>query len=66
MAFPFSIQKQKIPTLGDSIDEVTVVQIVAKQGSYVQKGDVILEVESHKGNAEINAEYDGKIVKILS
>ena len=49
----------KIPTVGESITEVTVSQWTKKSGDYVEMDEVICELESDKATFELNAEAAG-------
>jgi 2-oxoglutarate dehydrogenase E2 component (dihydrolipoamide succinyltransferase) len=49
----------KIPTVGESINEVTLVKWVKKDGEWVERDEVIAELESEKATFEINAEKSG-------
>ncbi len=49
----------KIPTVGESINEVTLVKWIKKDGDYVQRDEVIAELESEKATFEVNAEQSG-------
>lgn len=51
----------KVPTVGESITEVTLVKILKQSGEYVQRDEVIAELESEKATFEINAEKAGAI-----
>jgi 2-oxoglutarate dehydrogenase E2 component (dihydrolipoamide succinyltransferase) len=51
----------KIPTIGESITEVTLLKWVKKEGELVQRDDVIAELESEKATFELNAEESGKL-----
>ena len=55
----------KVPTIGESISEVTLVKWLKKDGDYVNRDEVIAELESEKATFEINAEQAG-IIKILA
>jgi 2-oxoglutarate dehydrogenase E2 component (dihydrolipoamide succinyltransferase) len=55
----------KVPTVGESINEVTLVKWVKKEGEYVERDEVIAELESEKATFEINAEQSG-ILKTLA
>ncbi|MDX2002910.1 MAG: 2-oxoglutarate dehydrogenase complex dihydrolipoyllysine-residue succinyltransferase [Chitinophagales bacterium] len=54
----------KIPTVGESITEVTVSNWLVKDGDYVKQDQVICELESDKATFELNAEKAG-VIKIL-
>ena len=49
----------KVPTVGESISEVTLVKWLRKDGDYVERDEVIAELESEKATFEINAEKAG-------
>lgn len=54
----------KIPPVGESISEVTIAQWTVSDGDYVERDQVICELESDKATFELNAEEAGTI-KIL-
>jgi 2-oxoglutarate dehydrogenase E2 component (dihydrolipoamide succinyltransferase) len=49
----------KVPTVGESISEVTLIKWVKKDGEWVERDEVIAELESEKATFEINAEQAG-------
>lgn len=49
----------KVPTVGESISEVTLLKWVKKDGDYVERDEVIAELESEKATFEVNAEQSG-------
>jgi 2-oxoglutarate dehydrogenase E2 component (dihydrolipoamide succinyltransferase) len=49
----------KIPTVGESISEVTLVKWLKNDGDYVERDEVIAELESEKATFEVNAEQSG-------
>jgi 2-oxoglutarate dehydrogenase E2 component (dihydrolipoamide succinyltransferase) len=49
----------KVPTIGESINEVTLVKWLKKDGDYVDRDEVIAELESEKATFELNAEQAG-------
>jgi 2-oxoglutarate dehydrogenase E2 component (dihydrolipoamide succinyltransferase) len=49
----------KVPTVGESISEVTLLKWVKKDGEYVERDEVIAELESEKATFEVNAEKAG-------
>ena len=51
----------KIPTVGESITEVTLIKWLKKEGESVQRDEVIAELESEKATFELNAEEAGKL-----
>ncbi len=55
----------KVPTVGESISEVTLVKWHKKDGEYANRDEVIAELESEKATFELNAEQAGA-VKIIA
>jgi 2-oxoglutarate dehydrogenase E2 component (dihydrolipoamide succinyltransferase) len=55
----------KVPTVGESINEVTLVKWLKKDGEYANRDEVIAELESEKATFELNAEQAGAI-KIIA
>jgi 2-oxoglutarate dehydrogenase E2 component (dihydrolipoamide succinyltransferase) len=53
--------EMKVPTVGESISEVTLVKWVKKDGDYVERDEVICELESEKATFELNAEEAGAL-----
>ncbi len=51
----------KIPTVGESITEVTLLKWIKKEGDLVRRDEVIAELESEKATFELNAEEAGKL-----
>lgn len=51
----------KIPTIGESISEVTLIKWLKKDGEYVERDEVIAELESEKATFEVNAEKAGTL-----
>jgi 2-oxoglutarate dehydrogenase E2 component (dihydrolipoamide succinyltransferase) len=49
----------RIPTVGESISEVTLVKWMRKEGDWVERDEVVAELESEKATFEINAEQAG-------
>lgn len=49
----------KVPQVGESITEVTILKWTKKEGSYVERDEVIAELESEKATFEVNAEEAG-------
>ncbi len=49
----------KVPAVGESISEVTLIKWLKKDGDYVQRDEVIAELESEKATFEVNAEQAG-------
>ena len=49
----------KVPSIGESITEVTLTKWLKKDGEWVDRDEVIAELESEKATFEINAEQAG-------
>src|SRR3978361_1440328 len=49
----------KVPTVGESISEVTLIKWLKKDGEYVDRDEVLAELESEKATFEVNAEKAG-------
>ncbi len=54
----------KVPAVGESISEVTLLKWVKKDGEYVDRDEVIAELESEKATFEVNAEMAGTLKTI--
>lgn len=55
----------KVPAVGESISEVTLLKWNKKDGDYVERDEVIAELESEKATFEVNAEKAG-VIKLAS
>ena len=51
----------KVPTVGESISEVTLLKWTKEDGQYVDRDEVIAELESEKATFEVNAEKAGTL-----
>lgn len=56
----------KVPTVGESISEVTLVKWLKKTGDWAERDEVIAELESEKATFEINAEQAGAITTVAA
>jgi 2-oxoglutarate dehydrogenase E2 component (dihydrolipoamide succinyltransferase) len=56
----------KIPTVGESINEVTIARWNKKTGDYVEMDELICELESDKATFELNAEKAGILTVIAN
>lgn len=56
----------KVPTVGESITEVTLVKWIKKTGEWVERDEVIAELESEKATFEINAEQAGVLTTLAA
>ena len=61
----FSMIEIKVPAVGESISEVTLLKWLKKDGEYVDRDDVIAELESEKATFEVNAEQSG-VIKLIA
>ena len=57
-----SIIEMKVPTIGESINEVTLSQWLKPNGSIINLDDPICEFESDKATLEFPAEAAGKLI----
>ena len=55
----------KVPTVGESISEVSLAKWLKKDGQWVERDEVLAEIESEKATFEINAEQAG-LLKIIA
>ncbi|MFN8428799.1 MAG: 2-oxoglutarate dehydrogenase complex dihydrolipoyllysine-residue succinyltransferase [Spirosomataceae bacterium] len=56
--------EMKVPSVGESVTEVTIATWVKKDGDFVKMDEVICELESDKATFELPAEADG-ILRII-
>jgi 2-oxoglutarate dehydrogenase E2 component (dihydrolipoamide succinyltransferase) len=56
--------EMKVPSVGESVTEVTIASWVKKDGDFVKMDEVICELESDKATFELPAEADG-ILRII-
>ncbi len=49
----------KVPPVGESISEVTLVKWIKNDGDWVERDEIICELESEKATFELNAEQAG-------
>jgi pyruvate dehydrogenase E2 component (dihydrolipoamide acetyltransferase) len=55
----------KLPKLGQTMEEGTIVNTLVKIGDAVKKGDVLFEVETDKATLEVESPADGSVRMIL-
>ena len=55
----------KLPQLGQTMEEGTIVNSLVKVGDEVKKGDVIFEIETDKATLEMESPADGFVKHIL-
>ncbi len=54
----------KVPAVGESITEVTLLKWTKKEGAYVERDEIIAELESEKATFEVNAEQAGVLKRL--
>ncbi|MBL4578687.1 MAG: E3 binding domain-containing protein, partial [Flavobacteriales bacterium] len=55
------ILEMKLPSPGESITEVEIAQWMVADGEYVQRDQIICEIDSEKATLELAAEQSGRI-----
>ena len=61
-----SIVEMRVPTIGESITEVTLSSWLKENGEFVNLDDPICEFESDKATLEFPAEASGKLIYVAS
>lgn len=61
-----SLIEMKVPTIGESITEVTLAQWLKADGAYVNIDEPICEFESDKATLEFPAEASGKLIYVAA
>jgi len=56
----------KLPQLGQTMEEGTVVNCLVKVGDEIKKGDVIFEIETDKATLEMESPFGGFVKHILA
>ncbi len=59
-----SVIEMRVPTIGESINEVTLSQWLKKDGEFVERDEAICEFESDKATLEFPAEAAGKLIYV--
>ena len=54
----------KVPAVGESISEVTLVKWLKNDGEWAERDEVVAELESEKATFEINAEQSGLVKQV--
>lgn len=60
-----AVKDMKVPTVGESISEVTIANWLKKTGDYVNMDETLCELESDKATFEVTAEASG-ILEIVA
>ncbi len=55
-----------VPTVGESISEVSLVKWLKKDGDYVNRDEILCELESEKATFELNAEQAGTLMIVAA
>ena len=58
------IIEMKVPAIGESINEVTLLSWKKQNGDYAERDEVICELESEKATFELNAEESGSLQQV--
>jgi len=61
-----SVVEMKVPTIGESVTEVTLAQWLVADGEYVELDQPICEFESDKATLEFPAEASGKLIHVAA
>ncbi|MBR9919963.1 MAG: 2-oxoglutarate dehydrogenase complex dihydrolipoyllysine-residue succinyltransferase [Bacteroidetes bacterium] len=61
-----SVVEMKVPTIGESVTEVTLSQWLIADGDYVSLDQPICEFESDKATLEFPAEASGKLIHVAA
>ena len=59
------VHELKIPNPGESIQEVEIGQWLKKEGQWVERDEVVVELETDKANLDLPAPAAGVLTKIL-
>ncbi|MCS3835711.1 pyruvate/2-oxoglutarate dehydrogenase complex dihydrolipoamide acyltransferase (E2) component [Pseudomonas sp. JAI111] len=52
----------KIPTAGDAVSELQLVEWIAENGAHINEGDVLYSIESDKSVLDVESPASGKLV----
>ena len=66
VALPASANVVKLPQLGQTMEEGTIVSCLVKVGDEVKKGDVVFEVETDKATLEMESPAAGFVKAIVA
>ena len=59
------VHKVIMPLLGETMEEGRVVSWLKKEGEKVEKGEILLEVETDKATLDVESFFNGYLRKIL-
>jgi len=54
-----------MPKFGEVMEEGKLIEWIKKEGDAVEKGEVVLEIETDKANTDVESTATGVIQKIL-
>lgn len=54
-----------LPRLGDTVDEVVVIEWLVEVGTHVARGEPLLRVETDKVDVDVDAPFTGVVSEIL-
>jgi pyruvate/2-oxoglutarate dehydrogenase complex dihydrolipoamide acyltransferase (E2) component len=55
-----------MPRLGQTMEVGEIVEWMKGEGDSIEKGEVLLSIQSDKAELEVEADYSGVLVKILA
>ncbi|MCY4371020.1 MAG: hypothetical protein OXF41_16735 [bacterium] len=55
----------KMPKLGETVDEVSIIEWTVSVGDMVSEGDTLLRVETDKVEADLPSPVSGIVVRLL-
>lgn len=58
--------EQKVPTFDANSESLTVIEVITKEKQYVQKGDILMILESAKAIYELESEEEGFVECVVS
>lgn len=56
----------RLPQLGETMEEGTIIDLTVKVGDRVKKGDIIFEIETDKATLEVQSPADGFVKYIIT
>ena len=55
-----------MPRTGQTMEEGSIVEWLKQEGEAVEKGDLLLKIQSDKAEIEVESDYSGVLIKILA
>lgn len=55
-----------MPRTGQTMEEGSIVEWMKQEGDTIQKGEILLSIQSDKATIEVESDYSGILVKILA